>query len=204
VCSTWGKKGKRLFLLNVFRNRLEYPDLKRAVVSQARLFDASTVLIEDAASGIALIQDLKNDGFYNMRAVKPKGDKTMRLQTCTGIIEAGFVLLPTQAPWVEEYLHELMMFPAARHDDQVDSTSQALAYFASENAGMEGWIEYMRQELAQSHGAAIPTIRVNHTNLGMSFQLINGRMPVREADGSFLLTEEELAPLRNLNGLIVV
>jgi predicted phage terminase large subunit-like protein len=204
ACSTWGKKGKQLFLLNVFRKRLEYPDLKRAVVSQAKLFDASTVLIEDAASGIALIQDLKNDGFYNMQAVKPKGDKTMRLQTCTGIIEAGLVLLPTQGPWVEEYLHELMMFPAARHDDQVDSTSQALAYFASENAGMEGWMEYMRQKLAQSRGEAIPTIRVNHTNLGMSFQLINGRMPVREADGSFFLTEEELAPLRNLDGMIVL
>jgi phage terminase large subunit-like protein len=59
VCTDWGKRGRQLFPLNVYRKKLEYPDLKRAIISQAQAFGANTVLIEDAASGIALIQDLE-------------------------------------------------------------------------------------------------------------------------------------------------
>ena len=68
----------------------------------------------------ALLQDLKNDGFYLVEAVKPKGDKVMRLSSVTAAIEAGLVFVPTQAPWLEDYLHEMMMFPACRYDDQVE------------------------------------------------------------------------------------
>ena len=32
------------------------------------------------------------------------------------------------APWLAGYIHELIPFPAGRHDDQVDSTAQALAW----------------------------------------------------------------------------
>src|SRR5260221_13824720 len=46
----------------------------------------------------------------------------------TAAIENGFVYLPKNAPWLADYLHELMMFPKGKHDDQVDSTSQALQY----------------------------------------------------------------------------
>jgi phage terminase large subunit-like protein len=51
-----GSQGKRLFLLGVFRRRLEYPALKRAVREQQSLFSADVVLIEDKASGTQLIQ----------------------------------------------------------------------------------------------------------------------------------------------------
>jgi hypothetical protein len=50
VCTTWRIKGKKLYLLSVLRQRLEYPDLKRAVREQQRLFNADVVLIEDKAS----------------------------------------------------------------------------------------------------------------------------------------------------------
>ena len=36
--------------------------------------------------------------------------------------------LPTEAHWLAAYLRELTIFPAGRHDDQVDSTAQALAW----------------------------------------------------------------------------
>ena len=54
VCTTWGAKNKHL--LNVFRKRLGYPDLKRGVRDQAEAFCVQTVLIEDAASGAQLIK----------------------------------------------------------------------------------------------------------------------------------------------------
>jgi phage terminase large subunit-like protein len=64
VCASWGVKGKQLFLLNVFRGRLEYPALKRAVREQQSLFQASVVLIEDKASGTQLSQELILEGCH--------------------------------------------------------------------------------------------------------------------------------------------
>src|ERR1700751_5321484 len=60
--SSLGVSGKKLFLLRVFRRRLEYPALKRAVREQQSLFGATVVLIEDKASGTKLVQELITDG----------------------------------------------------------------------------------------------------------------------------------------------
>ena len=62
VRTTWGVKGKDLFLIGLFRRRLEYPALKRAVREQQNLYGATEVLIEDKASGTQLIQELIADG----------------------------------------------------------------------------------------------------------------------------------------------
>ena len=58
VCTSWGIKGKDLYLLHVLRRRMEYPELKRAVREQCQAFEANVVLIEDKASGTQLIQEL--------------------------------------------------------------------------------------------------------------------------------------------------
>jgi predicted phage terminase large subunit-like protein len=110
--------GKNLFLLGLFRKRLEYPALKRAVRDLQRLFNASVVLIEDKASGTQLIQDLIADGCHGFTRYQPTGDKTMRLHAPTAVIENGFVHIPETAPWLAEYLHELAVFPNGKHDDQ--------------------------------------------------------------------------------------
>jgi len=129
VCTTWGVKGKDLFLLNVLRKRLEFPALKRAVREQQGLFNANVVLIEDKASGTQLIQELIVDGCHAITRYKPEGDKTMRLHAQTATIENGFVHIPEAAPWLAEYLHEMTVFPKGKHDDQVDSTAQFLDWF---------------------------------------------------------------------------
>jgi hypothetical protein len=71
VCTTWGVKGIDLFLLGVFRRRLKYPALKRAVREQQSLFDATVVLIEDKASGTQLIQELIEDGCHGVTRYQP-------------------------------------------------------------------------------------------------------------------------------------
>jgi hypothetical protein len=58
VCTSWGIKGKDLYLLHVLRRRMEYPELKRAVGEQCAAFEADVVLIEDKASGTQLVQEL--------------------------------------------------------------------------------------------------------------------------------------------------
>lgn len=129
VCTTWGKKKNDFYLLNVFRRRMEFPDLKRAVREQANFYKATTVLIEDKASGTQLIQDLQHERLRGVKAYEPTAagnDKVMRLNAQTYAIENGQVLLPREAHWLEEYIKELTGFPGSKYDDQVDSTSQAL------------------------------------------------------------------------------
>lgn len=140
VCTTWGRKNKRYYLLNVFRKRLNYPELKRAVKEMYEQYKPGKVLIEDKASGTQLIQDLQSDGLYQVKAYEPpKGtDKIMRLHAVTALFENGLVYLPRQAPWLADYLHELNSFPGSKFDDQVDSTTQALEHFKSDN-GLEIW-----------------------------------------------------------------
>ena len=69
----------------------------------------------------------------------------MRLHAETATIENGFVFLPEEAPWLADYVSELTAFPASRHDDQVDSTAQALAWAKRPLTGAEGWIDYYRR-----------------------------------------------------------
>jgi predicted phage terminase large subunit-like protein len=145
VCTTWGVSGKNLFLLGLLRRRLEYPTLKRAVREQQNLFNATVVLIEDKASGTQLIQKLIADGCYAVTRYQPTLDKTMRLHAQTAIIENGFVHLPETAPWLAEYLHEMILFPQGTHDDQVDPTAQFLDWFKMPYPG-QGWLDLARME----------------------------------------------------------
>jgi predicted phage terminase large subunit-like protein len=128
VCTTWGFKAPNFYLLNVLRKKLAYPDLKRAVREQSEAFKSTVILIEDHASGIALIQDLIEEGLSQVIRYKTVGNKEMRLHAQTATIENGFVHLPENAHWLPDYLHEMTMFPNGRFDDQVDSTAQALAW----------------------------------------------------------------------------
>lgn len=144
VCTTWGLKGPNAYLLNVFRKRLSFPDLERAVLEQDALHRPEVILIEDRASGTQLIQALIERGVTHATRYAPDGDKVMRLHAQTAAIENGFVWLPRDANWLAEYLRELTLFPAGRHDDQVDSTTQALAWMKSRpRAG--GMVEHWRR-----------------------------------------------------------
>jgi predicted phage terminase large subunit-like protein len=129
----------------VFRRRLEYPALKRAVREQQSLFNANVVLIEDKASGTQLIQELISDGCHEVTRYQPSGDKTMRMNAQTATIENGFVLIPETAPWLAEYLHELTVFPNGKHDDQVDSTAQFLDW-CKKPFPSQGYFEWLRQK----------------------------------------------------------
>jgi predicted phage terminase large subunit-like protein len=146
VCTTWGLKDQKFFLLHVLRERLEYPGLKRAVHSQAVSFKPRNILIEDKASGTQLIQELRQEGVQAVTSYDPQGlDKIMRLHSVTSTIENGLVYLPEKAEWLISYVHELTTFPSGKHDDQADSTSQALDW-AKQRWVEPGFFTWLRQE----------------------------------------------------------
>lgn len=163
VCTTWGRRGKRLYLLHVLRRRLDYPSLKRAVWAMSEEYKPQNILIEDKASGTQLIQELIQDGAYGVTRYEPQGEKIMRLNSVTSMIENGFVYLPSEADWLSMYLHEVTTFPNGKHDDQADSTSQALDWVKGQTHRY-ALFDYFRRE-AISNGWPIDPSLMNSDEL---------------------------------------
>jgi predicted phage terminase large subunit-like protein len=118
-----------VYVLDVFRARLAYPELKRKVVELHQRWRWSpanyALVIENKGSGMSLIQDLRHENIHAIGFV-PEGEKAMRMHAQTAPIEAGAVLLPSRAAWLDDFRRELLEFPNGRHDDQVDALSQGL------------------------------------------------------------------------------
>jgi predicted phage terminase large subunit-like protein len=135
VCTTWRMVGCDYYLIDVFRARLAYPDLRRKIASLAARHGAQSILIEDAGPGMALLQDLRRDpppGMPRPIGQKPEGSKIDRMVAQSAKIEAGHVHLPKQADWLDSFLLEILAFPRGRYDDQVDSVSQFLKWAAKQ------------------------------------------------------------------------
>jgi len=130
VCTTWGfKRGEnKWYLLDVFRKRLAYPDLRRAVLELRGRWKADKMIMEKAGSGYALYQDLRSTGDHWPVMVTPIANKEERFNGCLGEVEAGHFLLPREASWLDDFKRELKAFPHGKHDDQVDSFSQFVKY----------------------------------------------------------------------------
>jgi len=127
VCTIWGMThGGDFYLLDCRRVRLSFPDLLRLARELIREYPPTHVLVEDAANGTALYQELEREARFVIELIRAVQDKETRLHAATPVIEAGRVYLPEIAPWLVAYLAELTGFPGSRHDDQVDSTSQFL------------------------------------------------------------------------------
>jgi predicted phage terminase large subunit-like protein len=107
-------------------------------IAHARVYQANTILIEDAGAGIPLATELKN-AHLPVVAVKPQLNKRVRMAVQLENFKRGTILLPTQASWLAIFEEELFAFPHCRYDDQIDALSQALAYEPPKNkyAGYE-------------------------------------------------------------------
>lgn len=130
VCTTWGVCGEEAWLLDVFKKRMGYPDLKREVLRQAARWETDLILVEDKSSGTSLIQDLEQESLAaTLVPITPTASKEMRAITGSDVMAGKKLHLPAAAPWLADYEYELNSFPVVVHDDQVDSTSQFIAWF---------------------------------------------------------------------------
>ena len=137
VGTTWLYQDHFYYLIAVSREKLNYPDLKARMIAEAVEFDPWIVLIEDAGVGTGLIEDLRREGL-NTTGITPDKSKEARATIETAKFQSSRVLFPRSAPWLDQLLTELLAFPGGRHDDQVDSIVQALAYRdVPENGGVE-------------------------------------------------------------------
>ena len=134
--TTWGvfsnpKDGNRpnVILLNTYKKRVEFPDLKKDVLSEYQRYEPDTLIVEKKASGAPLIYDLRAMGLPVQEYTPSRGqDKIARLNSVSDIIASGKVWVP-KTRWAEELVDEVAAFPAGEHDDLVDATTLALMRF---------------------------------------------------------------------------
>lgn len=126
---TIGVAQSRFYVLDVWRDRVEFPELKRAVQSQAQQWGAHAVLVEDTAAGQSLLQEMRRNTRIPLVAVKADRDKMSRAHAITPTHEAGMIYLPEgMVAWRGAFEDELAGFPTAPHDDQVDAFVHAMTY----------------------------------------------------------------------------
>ena len=145
ACTTWGvwypekepnnttTAGANIILLNAFKDRMEFPELKRTALEHYREWDSNDVpvslIVEKKASGAPLIYELRAMGIPVQEFTPSKGnDKISRLNAVSDMFASGIVWAP-QTRWAEEVMDEVASFPSGEHDDLVDATTLALMRF---------------------------------------------------------------------------
>lgn len=133
----WTIVDRRFYLMHAWRERVDYPTLKRKIIKVAETMSVDALLIEDKVAGTGLIQDLREDaGGLPVIPYMPEMDKESRLRRHASRIEGGLVFLPRQgSDWLSTFEHEVRQFPGGKHDDQIDSMSQVLDHYTVQRVG---------------------------------------------------------------------
>ena len=125
--SIWGRKGADFYLLDQVRARLDFDGIVEAIKRLSARWPGSTAkIIEAQMLGAAIASHLKHE-VPGLIPITAKGSKELRAQNCLPLWRSGNVYLPTSDDgrygWVNDYVQELVGFPNAEHDDQVDATT---------------------------------------------------------------------------------
>ena len=189
---TLGIKGKNYFVLDVYRKRHEFPDLVRAVDQYYQKHQPTIVVVEEAASGVQLIQEMEARRIYRLKAAKPEDDKVMRLYAQAAIFEGGYVHLPAGAPWLDDYIRELTSFPGGKYADQVDATTQALAFARGNNNVEPAMLTFIRQDVERMQGLNQPDTPLKAPSGVTEAHTITGRKVTVDLFGVGWFTTDEV------------
>jgi predicted phage terminase large subunit-like protein len=128
VCTTWGIVGRRLYLVNVFRKRLDFFKIEPAMLSMKQKYGAGFVTLEVSGVGKAIGNSLlKRQGIHEWFLwTEPRLGKVERALAQTPKIERKYVYLPVEADWLETFEAEIAAFPLSKFADQVDSMVHVL------------------------------------------------------------------------------
>ena len=136
------------YLLDAWRGKVEFANLKRRLVEMYQTWHPHQVLIEDAASGQSLIQELRSGTSLPIKPVRVDRDKLSRVAAISPILEARRLLLPETAWWRDDFIAELTSFPAGTHDDWVDAITMALEHLRESNSAGD-WIHFYKIQLVR-------------------------------------------------------
>jgi predicted phage terminase large subunit-like protein len=116
----------RWLIVDVFREKLEFPDLVQKVEEHARRWKVRKILVEESGPGIPLVQVLKGRLGAAIEGIRPVGSKEARAHAATDWIKTGRLQLHRKAKGIEDLLQEAAAFPDGEHDDLIDALTQAI------------------------------------------------------------------------------
>ena len=126
VGTLWGRVDEDFYLLELVRDKLETPELRKLIIEWDQIHKPNYTFIEGPGLGKSLAQDLRRTSDIDVKLYNPKFDKATRLLTHASRFESRRVHLPRDAGWLRVYVDELLAAPYGKYWDQVDSTTQAL------------------------------------------------------------------------------
>ena len=119
--------GQNIILLNAFKGRFEFPELRRVALEEYQDWRPDMVIIEAKASGLPLTHELRQMDIPVINFTPSKGnDKHTRVNSVAPLFESGKVWAPMHEHFAQEVVEECASFPFGDHDDYVDSTTQAI------------------------------------------------------------------------------
>lgn len=117
-------QNNNLFITGVTSVWKEFPDLISWLPTWAKergYLPQSKIYCEPKASGKSVVQTIKKGTHLNIiESIPPKDDKITRMHLVSPTIEAGRVFLH-RGSWNESFIDQLISFPNADHDDEVDT-----------------------------------------------------------------------------------
>lgn len=132
VCAVWAvapTDPHSLMLLDLRRVRVEHAEHAPLVKEMWDQWQPAWVGIEKQMATLSLFDDVQRRGVV-VRWLTPDRNKIARAETAVAVADAGRIYLPANAPWLPDFLDEVVSFPVAAHDDQVDVLSYAAAELA--------------------------------------------------------------------------
>lgn len=130
---------RKHYLLDNLTAKMEFPKLIESIENMARKWGADAILVETKGAGNQYIQARTGHAPCSIIPYNPgRDDKSIRFEGTMAMWEAGEVLLPERAVWLPKYEDELLRFPSAKHDDQVDATSQYLNWSRADGGWRRG------------------------------------------------------------------
>jgi predicted phage terminase large subunit-like protein len=127
----------RLFLLDMFRDRVEAPDIVPQIKRMVGIHNLEWVGIERAGYQLAIVQFARREGL-RIKELRADKDKRSRALPLSAKMERGQVYFPKDKDWTLAVERELLTFPVGEHDDTVD----VLAYACLQSATKRKWEAY--------------------------------------------------------------
>lgn len=157
ACSTWGVWSNEdgdtnIILLDAFKERMEFPDLKERAVELYHRYEPDSCLIEAKASGWPLIHELRRMGIPVSDITYSRGeDKHSRVHSVADIFKSGFVWAP-DLMFARQMIEEFAEFPYGDSDDLLDTGTMALRRFR------EGGFLRLPSDEAWDQGPQMPKV----------------------------------------------